>query len=78
MAVLDRLVLDALRDVGYTGAEFYSQKKDADGTYEIFHGGLITIRPTLHHRPSIQKMIDAGFAAAEKETADKDTEAGDE
>jgi hypothetical protein len=34
----------------------------------MYHGALLTVRPLIGHRPDAQKLIDAGLAAAEKET----------
>jgi hypothetical protein len=44
-------------------------KKDFEGTYRLYHGSLLTLRPLLGHRSDVQKLIDTGLAAAEKETS---------
>lgn len=64
----DKLVVDTLRDVHDRGADLYNTKKDFKGTYRLYQGALLTVRPLLAHRPAAQKIIDAGLAAAEKET----------
>ncbi len=64
----DKLVIDTLRAVHNTGADLYNEKKDFAGAYRIYQGALITIRPLLAHRPDAQKIIDTGFADADKET----------
>jgi hypothetical protein len=64
----DKLVVDTLRDVHDRGADLYNTKKDHAGAYRLYQGSLITVRPMLAHRPDTQKIIDAGLAAAEKET----------
>lgn len=63
----DKLVLDTLRDVHNRGADLYNETKDYAGTYRLYEGALITIRPLLAYRPAAQKLIDEGLAAAEKE-----------
>lgn len=63
----DKLVVDTLRDVHNQGADLYNMSKDFAGTYRMYHGALLTIRPLLAHHPAAQKMIDDGIAAAEKE-----------
>jgi hypothetical protein len=63
----DRLVVDTLRDVHNKGADLYNMKKEFEGTYRMYHGSLLTVRPLLGHRPDAQKLIDDGLAAAEKE-----------
>ncbi len=64
----DKLVIDTLRAVHNTGADLYNEKKDFPGAYHVYQGALITIRPLLAHRPDAQKLIDTGFADADKET----------
>src|SRR5262245_49983939 len=65
----DKLVVDALRDVHNRGADLYNTKKEFEGTYRLYQGALVAVRPLLGHRPDAQKMIDDGLLAAEKETA---------
>lgn len=65
----DKLVVDTLRDVHNTGADLYNTRKDFEGTYRMYHGSLLTVRPLLGHRPDAQKLIDTGLAAAEKEAS---------
>ncbi len=65
----DKLIVDTLRDVHNRGADLYNMKKEFEGTYRMYHGALITVRPLLAHRPAAQKMIDDGLAAAEKESS---------
>ena len=64
----DKLVVDTLREVHNKGADLYNMKKEFEGTYRMYHGALLTVRPLLGHRPDAQKLIDDGLAAAEKET----------
>jgi len=64
----DKLVVDALREVHNKGADLYNMKKEFDGTYRMYQGALVAVRPLLAHRPDAQKLIDDGLAAAEKET----------
>lgn len=63
----DKLVVDALRDVHNKGADLYNTKKEFEGSYRMYHGALLTVRPLIGHRPDTQKLIDDGLAAAEKE-----------
>jgi hypothetical protein len=65
----DKLVVDTLRDVHNKGADLYNTKKDFEGTYRMYHGSLLTIRPLLGHHPDVQKLIDNSLAAAEKEAS---------
>ena len=64
----DKLVIDSLREVHNRGADLYNTSKDYPGAYRVYQGALATVRPLLAHRPETQKIIDAGLAAAEKET----------
>jgi hypothetical protein len=64
----DKLVVDALRDVHNRGADLYNTKKEFEGAYRMYQGGLVAVRPLLGHNPDAQKLIDDGLAAAEKET----------
>jgi hypothetical protein len=63
----DKLVVDTLRDVHNLGADLYNEKKQPEAAYRMYQGALITVRPLLAHRPAAQKIIDDGFAAADKE-----------
>ncbi len=69
VATFDRLVVDALRDAHNTGADLYNTKKEFDGTYRLYQGALMTVRPLLAHRPKAQQIIDDGIQAAEKEAS---------
>jgi hypothetical protein len=64
----DKLVVDTLRDVHNAGADLYNISRDFSGTYRLYHGALITVRPLLAHQPNAQKLIDAGLAEADKES----------
>ena len=64
----DKLVSDSLRAVHDRGADLYNESKDFTGTYRVYQGALLAVRPLLGHRPDAQKLIDLGFEAAEKET----------
>ena len=68
-AAFDKLVVDTLRDVHNKGADLYNTKKEFDGTYRMYQGALLTVRPLLTHRPAAQKLIDEGLTAAEAETS---------
>jgi hypothetical protein len=63
----DALVVDTLRDVHNKGAELFNEHRDFYGTYRMYQGSLLTVRPLLAHRPAAQKLIDDGLAAAEKD-----------
>lgn len=67
-ATFDKLVVDSLRDVHNRGADLYNTSKDFAGAYRIYEGALRAVHPLLGHRPAVQKTIDDGLAAAEKET----------
>jgi hypothetical protein len=64
----DKLVVDTLRDVHNLGADLYNEKKQPEAAYRMYQGALMAVRPLLAHRPAAQKLIDDGFAAAEKES----------
>jgi hypothetical protein len=68
-ATFDKLVVDTLRDIHNRGAELFNMGKDYAGAYRMYQGALITVRPFLAHRPAAQKLIDDGFAGAEKESS---------
>jgi hypothetical protein len=65
--VYDKLVVDSLRDVHNKGADLFNESKDFMGTYRMYQGALLTVKPLLAHRPAAQKLIAEGLAAAEKE-----------
>ena len=67
--VFDKVVVDTLRDVHNKGADLYNTSKDFAGTYRMYQGALLTVRPLLAHRPAAQKLIDDGLDVAEKEPA---------
>lgn len=62
----DKLVSDALRDVHDKGATIYNDANDFAGAFRMYEGALGVARPLLAHRPEVQKLIDTGFAAADK------------
>ena len=64
----DKLVVDSLREVHNKGADLYNTSKDFAGTFRLYQGALETVRPLLAHRPEVQKLIETGLAAADKET----------
>jgi hypothetical protein len=66
-ADFDRLVVDTLRDVHNLGAELYNTSRDYIGTYRLYHGALLTVRPLLAHRPTVQQRIDQGLQEVERE-----------
>jgi hypothetical protein len=66
-AAFDKLVIDTLRDVHNTGADLFNTAKDFNGTYRMYQGALLTVRPLLAHHAAAQKLIDDGLAAAEGE-----------
>jgi hypothetical protein len=55
----------ALRDVINTGAKIFNEHGDHAGCYRLYQGSLISVRPFL--APDLQKNIDAGLIAAEKQ-----------
>jgi hypothetical protein len=63
----DKLVVDTLRDVHNKGADLYNTSKDFSGTYRLYQGALMTVRPMLAHRPDAQKIIADALSAADKE-----------
>lgn len=66
-AAFDRLVVDTLRDVHNFGADLYNTSRDYAGTYRLYHGALLTVRPLLSHRPTAQQRIDQGLQEVERE-----------
>jgi hypothetical protein len=66
-AAFDKLVVDSLRDVHNKGADLFNTSKDYVGTYRLYQGALEAVRPLLAHRPDVQKIIETGLAAAERE-----------
>lgn len=63
----DKLVVDSLRAVHNKGADLYNETKDFAGAYRMYQGALVAVKPLLGHRPAVQKMIDDGLTAAEKD-----------
>jgi hypothetical protein len=67
-AKLDKTVAASLREVHDRGADLYNMSKDYTGAYRLYEGALIAVKPLLGHRAEMQKWIDDGLAAANKET----------
>jgi hypothetical protein len=66
-AAFDKSVSDSLREVHHVGRELFNTNKDFAGAYRVYQGALLAVKPLLAHRPEVQKGIDSGLAAAEKE-----------
>jgi hemoglobin len=65
---IDQIVNNTLRDVINAGAKLYNRpNNDHAGCYRLFEGSLMTLKPMLGHRPTLQKAVDDAFAAAERE-----------
>jgi hypothetical protein len=64
-AALDKLAVDALREVHNRGAELYN-RGDAAGCYRMYEGALLVVRPFLAHRPDVLKVLDSGLADVAK------------
>lgn len=62
----DKMVSDSLRDVHDKGATIYNDANDFAGAFRLYEGALAAVRPLLAHRPAAQKLIDTGFATADK------------
>ncbi|MGL6074672.1 MAG: hypothetical protein ACRC8S_10970 [Fimbriiglobus sp.] len=54
--ILDQLAVDTLKEVHNRGADLYNRGEHAS-SYRMYEGALITVKPFLAHRPSIQKLI---------------------
>lgn len=68
---LDRKALDdhvykTLRDVINHGADLYNSG-DQSGCYRLYEGALMTLKPLLDHRPTMQKTIDDALANANRD-----------
>ena len=64
---LDKTVAASLRDVHDRGADLYNQSKDYSGAYRLYEGALLAVKPLLAHRADVQKAIEEGLTAANKE-----------
>jgi hypothetical protein len=64
-AELDKRAVDVLRDIHNRGAELYN-RGDPAGCYRMYEGALVTIRPSLTHRPAVTKTLDDGLADVAK------------
>ena len=62
---LVRIAIDVLKEMHNRGAELYNAGEPS-GCLKIYGTALLTVKPFLKHRPSIQKSIDAGIADVEK------------
>jgi truncated hemoglobin YjbI len=67
-AALDKLIGDGLKEMHNKAADLYNGG-DPNGCYRMFHGGLLTVRPLLAHRPDVQQLIDQGLQAADHQAA---------
>lgn len=64
---LDQRLYSILKEVINTGADMYNPPvSDRAGCYRFYQGALVTVRPLLDHRPTLQQAIDAGLADALK------------
>jgi len=63
-AVLDKQIIDSLRDIHNRGADLYNNG-DPGGCYRLLEGMLLGVRPLIGHRPDIQKLIDDGLTEAD-------------
>jgi hemoglobin len=65
---IDQGINNALREVINSGAKLYNKpNNDYAGCYRLFEGSLLTLKPVLANRPTLQKAIDDAFAAAARE-----------
>jgi hypothetical protein len=64
---LDKSIAASLREVHDRGADLYNQSKDYAAAYRLYEGALLAVKPLLGHRAEVQKAIDDGLAAANKE-----------
>jgi hypothetical protein len=55
---------DSLRDVINVGVKMFNDQGDYAGTYRLYQGSLLTVRPFVS--PDLQKRIDTGITNAEK------------
>jgi hypothetical protein len=53
---LDQLAVDTLKEVHNRGADLYNRGEHAS-SYRMYEGALMTVKPFLAHRPTIQKLI---------------------
>ncbi len=67
---LDRIAIDVLKEMHNKGAELYNAGEPA-GCLKIYGTALLSVKPFLKHRPSIQKSIDAGMVDVEKAEGSK-------
>jgi hypothetical protein len=72
--VIDKLLLDTLKDVHNRGAEFFNTGDHA-GALRMYHGGLIVAKPLLAHRPTLQKLVTEGLTEIEVTRFDAKTKA---
>src|SRR5262249_36934147 len=56
------------RGVLNRGADLYNSG-DISGSYRLFEGALMAVKPMLKHRPELQKAIESGVAGAERDPA---------
>jgi hypothetical protein len=60
-ADLDKIAVEALRDVHDRGADLYNAA-DAAAAQKLYEGGLRVVAPFLAHRPKVQAVIADGLA----------------
>src|SRR5260370_22003483 len=66
----DTAVYNVLKDVINRGADIYNPPtSDWNGCYRFYEGALTVLKPLLHHRPELQKAIDAGLQKAQPHAA---------
>jgi hemoglobin len=64
--VLDEAIYENLRDIINQGAPMYNQG-DWNGCYRLWEGSLLSVRPLLDHRPTLQPIIDGAIANARQD-----------
>lgn len=65
---LDKLLHATLRDVINRGRTMFNEGDHA-GCYRLFEGALLTAKPLLGNRPSLQKEIDKALFSANQDPA---------
>src|SRR5262249_13025364 len=62
---VDKQLADTLRAAINRSADIYTPTASAwNGCYRLYEGARRAIRPSLPHRPDLQKAIDTGLATA--------------
>jgi hypothetical protein len=64
-AAHDKALRSGLLEATKRGYHLYMERRDPQGSYRVFEGALLSVKPLLHHHKDLQKKIDQALSTAE-------------